>query len=78
MGFRRIAAALAALLAGLVFLLHESGQSAGDNSPDHIATSYRELSLVCLLRPLCPVTSEALAAMKGALAGHRAPNTTSP
>jgi hypothetical protein len=71
MWFRKVAAVIAALVAGFgYFAVRESGQSAGDDSPEHIEANYRELSLVCLLPPLCPVTSEALAAMKGSVAGQ--------
>ncbi len=71
MWFRKVMAVIAAVVAGLgYFAVREAGQSAGDDSPDHIEASYRELSLICLLRPLCPVTGAALAAMKGSVAGR--------
>ena len=71
MWFRKVAAVVAALIAGLgYFAVRTAGQSVGDDSPEHIEATYRELSLVCLLRPLCPVSGAALAAMKGSVAGR--------
>jgi len=68
---RGIAAFVAALLAGLFWIVaHEGGAFVGDDSPEHLDTTYRTLSLFCLVRPLCPISSEALNEMKGVLAGR--------
>ena len=67
---RRIAAFVAALLAGLVWIMaHNSSAFVGDDSPEHLDSTYQTLSLFCLVRPLCPVSGDALDTMKGALAG---------
>ena len=70
-GVRMIAAFVAALIAGLFWIVaHDGGALAGDDSPEHLGASYQTLSLFCLVRPLCPVSSDALNEMKGALAGR--------
>ena len=70
---RAIAAFFAALIAGLLWVVaHDSSVLIGDDSPDHLDATYRTLSLVCLVRPLCPISGEALDDMKGALAGRSA------
>lgn len=38
------------------------------DAPDHIEATYRRLSAICVLAPLCPVTRETLDAMKRAIA----------
>jgi TPR repeat protein len=68
---RGIAAFVAALVGGLFWIVaHDGGALAGDDSPEHLDATYRTLSLFCLVRPLCPISSDALDDMKGALAGR--------
>ena len=67
---RAILAIVAALAAGLIWIVAHNAAGATDDSPEHLNSSYQTLSLICLIRPLCPISSEALAEMKGALAGH--------
>ena len=68
---RALAAFVAALVAGLFWIVaHDSAAIAGDDSPEHLDSTYRTLSLICLVRPLCPISSNALDEMKGALAGR--------
>jgi hypothetical protein len=68
---RSIAAFVAALIAGLFWIVaHDSRAFAGDDSPEHLGATYQTLSLLCLVRPLCPVSTDALNEMKGALAGR--------
>ena len=70
MGIRRIAAVGVALIGGLAWAAVHSGLAApGDDSPAHLDSTYRTLSVVCVVKPLCPISGDALAAMKGALAG---------
>jgi len=56
-----------ALLVGLA--VRFVGTGGQDDSPANIKESYRLLSTICLVRPLCPVSSDALDQMKGAIAG---------
>jgi len=68
---RAIAAFVAALVAGLLWVVaHDSSILVGDDSPEHLDATYGTLSLFCLARPLCPISSDALDEMKGALAGR--------
>ncbi len=46
-----------------------AGTADQDNSPANIEKSYRLLSTLCLVRPLCPVSGDALDQMKRAIAG---------
>jgi TPR repeat protein len=54
----------------LWIVAHDSSAFVGDDSPDHLDATYRTLSLICLVRPLCPISGDALGEMKGALAGR--------
>ena len=68
---RGIAAFVAALVAGLFWIVaHDSAPWSATTLPEHLDATYRTLSLFCLVRPLCPISSDALDAMKGALAGR--------
>jgi TPR repeat protein len=68
---RGIAAFVAALVAGLFWVVaHDSSAFVGDDSPEHLDSTYQTLSLFCLVKPLCPISSQALNEMKGALAGR--------
>ena len=68
---RPIAAFVAALVVGLLLDRRaRRPRRVGDDSPEQLNSTYGTLSLVCLVRPLCPVSSDALAEMKGALAGR--------
>jgi len=67
--------AIAALIAGLLVAfglaaVRHGAALVGDDSPEHLSSTYDALSLVCVVKPLCPISAEALAAMKGALAGR--------
>jgi hypothetical protein len=67
----RAIAAFVALGAGLSWIVaHDSSALVGDDSPEHLDATYGTLPLVCLVRPLCPISSDALDEMKGALAGR--------
>jgi TPR repeat protein len=68
---RAIATFTAALVAGFLwFVAHDSSAFVGDDSPEHLDATYRTVSLICLVRLLCPISSDALDDMKGALAGR--------
>ena len=68
---RTIAAFVAALVVGPLWIIaYESSAAVGDDSPEHLEATYRNLSLFCLVRALCRASSDALDAMKGALAGR--------
>ena len=59
------------VVAGLLWIVaHDGSALVGDDSPEHLDATYGTLSLVCLVRPLCPISSDALDEMKGALAGR--------
>ncbi len=68
---RAIAAFVAVVVGGLLWIVAHGGAAVvGDDSPEHLDATYRTLSLFCLVRPLCPISSDALDEMKGALAGR--------
>jgi TPR repeat protein len=68
---RRLAAIAIALIlaAGWLALWTGERDSSGDaDAPEHIDATYARLSTICLVPPICPVSREALTAMKGAIA----------
>jgi len=67
---RAILAIVAAAVVGALWIVAHSAGGATDDSPDHLDSSYQTLSLICLVRPLCPISTRTLDAMKGALAGR--------
>ena len=68
---RAIAAFVAVVVVGLLLIIvHDGSALVADDSPENLGSSYGTLSLVCLVKPLCPVSSDALDEMKGALAGQ--------
>lgn len=69
-GVRAIAAIVVAALVGAFWIVARESAGAVDDSPEHLDSTYQTLSLVCLIRPLCPISSDALNDMKGALAGR--------
>jgi TPR repeat protein len=69
---RRLAAFAIALIlaAGWLALWFGERDSSGDaDAPDQIESTYARLSIVCLVAPICPVSRQALDAMKRAIAG---------
>ena len=68
---RPIAALVAVVVVGLLWVVARDGSAVfGDDSPEQLDSTYGTMSLVCLVRPLCPISSDALDEMKGALAGR--------
>jgi TPR repeat protein len=67
---RAILAIAAAAIVGLFWIVAHGASGASDDSPEHLDSSYQTLSLICLVRPLCPISTRILDEMKGALAGR--------
>ena len=64
-----VAIVVAAAVGGFWLVVRESA-GAIDDSPEHLDATYRTLSTICMFKPLCPISSEALDDMKGALVGR--------